>query len=225
MAKDKTIPLGTEMKGKDRKVYRWLGAQWAYVTKNGNTGRMARKIIADDLTARAGAPKKKLSKVSKTKKAGNWFRDKVGDSAKGFSSRSKLQPGKIFTFGYDAKMKKTLPYWDRFPLIVVLDVYSGGFMGLNFHYIKPTDRERFLHKLLKFSSQKGDPETFNSKAIFNITWDAVKTIPGADKMIHKYLYSHAKTSLMESHPSEWENVIYLPYQRFVGASAKTVWGK
>jgi len=30
---------------------------------------------------------------------------------------------------------------------------------------------------------------------------------------------------MESHPREWENVIYLPYQQFVGATAKSVWSK
>jgi len=223
--KQTSIPVGTEIKGSDRKVYRWLGAQWGQVTKTGKTGRMARKNIAQGLTKRALTPKKKLSKYKKTKNAGNWFKDKVGESAKGFKKKTKLMPGKIYTFGYDAKHKKTLPYWDKFPLIVVLDVYQGGFIGLNFHYLKPTDRERFLNKLLKFASQKGDPETFDHKAIFNVTWNIVKTIPNADKMIHKYLYSQVRTSLMESHPREWENVIYLPYQKFVGASAKEVWSK
>jgi hypothetical protein len=220
-----SIPTGTEMKASDRNVYRWLGAQWGRVERTGRTGRMARKIIGAELTARALVPKKKLSKYKKNKKANAWFKKKVGESAKMFTQKTKLMPGKMYTFGYDAKHKKTLPYWDRFPLIIVLDVYPGGFIGLNFHYLSPIQRERFLRKLLKFATQKGDPENFDHKAMFNVTWDAVKTIDGADKMIHKYLYSQVKTSLLESHPREWENVIYMPYQKFVGASAKSVWSK
>jgi len=44
-------------------------------------------------------------------------------------------------------------------------------------------------------------------------------------MIHKYLYGHVKTSLLEAPPNEWENAIFLPYQKFVGATAKSVWSK
>ena len=104
-------------------------------------------------------------------------------------------------------------------------MYSDGFLGLNFHYVSPIEREKFLRKILKFASQKGDPDTFTDKAYFNISWDAVQNIPGAKKMIHKYLYGHVRTSLLEAPPNEWENIIYLPYQKFVGASAKSVWGR
>ena len=78
---------------------------------------------------------------------------------------------------------------------------------------------------MRFSTSKGNSENRSSKAKFNITWNAVKKIPGADKMIHKYLYSQVKTTLLESPANEWENVIYLPYQKFVGATASTVWSK
>ena len=78
---------------------------------------------------------------------------------------------------------------------------------------------------MKYATQKGDPETFTRKARYNITWNAIRNIRGADKMIHKYLYPHVRTTLLEAPPSEWENVIYLPYQKFVGESAKAVWRK
>lgn len=164
---------------------------------------------------------KRMSKVQKTKQSATWFKSKVGNASKGFK-KAKLTTGKMYTFGYDAKGKKTLPYWDRFPLIIVLDIAPQGFIGLNFHYLAPKQREVFLKKLLKFSNQK-DSEKRNSKAKFNVTWNAVKKIPGADKMIHKYLYSQVRTTLLESPAREWENVIYLPYQKFVGASASSVW--
>lgn len=218
------IARGTEKIASDGQKYRYLGKQWGKVTKTGKTGQMARKAIGTELTNASLRPRS-VSKRKKAVKSAAWFKTKVGESAKNMRTKTSLKPGKIMTFGYDAKHKKTLPYWDKFPLIVVLDVFSDGFLGLNFHYISPIEREKFLTKILKFASQKGDPEKMTDKAYFNISWDAVQNIPGATKMIHKYLYGQVRTSLLEAPPNEWENIIYLPYQRFVGASAKSVWGK
>ena len=131
----------------------------------------------------------------------------------------------MYTFGYDAKFKAILPYWDRFPLIIVLDAYKDGFLGLNFHYVSPIERMKFFSKIKKFATQKGEVEDMTNKARFRISWNAVRNIKHADKMIHKYLYGHVKTSLLEAPPNEWENVIFLPYQKFVGATAKSVWSK
>ena len=216
------IAKGTEKVASDGIKYRYLGKQWGKVTKSGRTGQMARKAIDAELTASAqGAT---MSKAKQAKKSVAWFKKKVGESAKGFKP-AVLAPGKMYTFGYDAKLKAILPYWDKFPLIVVLDTYKNGFLGLNFHYLSPIDRQKFFTKILKFSNQKGDPMDFTDKARFNISWDAVQNIKHADKMIHKYLYGHVRTSLLEAPPNEWENVIFLPYQKFVGASAKSVWSK
>ena len=220
------IAKGTEKVASDGIKYRYLGKQWGKVTKSGKTGQMARKAIGAELNASAqGAT---MSKAKQAKKSAAWFKTKVGESAKGFKKKAVLKPGKMYTFGYDAKLKAILPYWDKFPLIVVLDTYKDGFLGLNFHYLSPIDRQKFFTKILKFSNQKGDPMDFTDKARFNISWDAVQNIKHADKMIHKYLYGHVKTSLLEAPPNEWENVIFLPYQKFVLTkphSLRSVWGK
>ena len=217
------IAKGTEKVASDGIKYRYLGKQWGKVTKSGKTGQMARKAIGAELDASAQGGK--MSKAKQAKKSAAWFKTKVGESAKGFKKKAVLKPGKMYTFGYDAKLKAILPYWDKFPLIVVLDTYKDGFLGLNFHYLSPIDRQKFFTQILKFSNQTGDPMDFTDKARFNISWDAVKNIKHADKMIHKYLYGHVRTSLLEAPPNEWENVIFLPYQKFVGASAKSVWSK
>jgi hypothetical protein len=219
------IAKGTEKVASDGRKYRYLGKQWGRVTKTGKTGQMAKKSIGSELSNAVQRPKKRMSKAKEAKKSVAWFKKKVGDSAKGFKKKAVLKPGKIYTFGYDAKLKAILPYWDKFPLIIVLDVYKDGFLGLNFHYLSPIDRQKFFTKIMKFSNQKGEPEDFTDKARFNVSWDAVRNIKHADKMIHKYLYGHVRTSLLEAPPNEWENVIFLPYQRFVGASAKSVWSK
>ena len=218
------IAKGATRTASDGNQYRWLGAQWGKVNpKSGKAGQMARRGIAAELTSAASG--KRPSKAQQAKKSVAWFKKKVGESAKGFTKKSVLKPGKMYTFGYDAKLKAILPYWDKFPLIIVLDVYKDGFLGLNFHYLSPIDRQKFFTKIIKFANQKGEPEDMTDKAKFLISWDAVRNIKHADKMIHKYLYGHVRTSLLEAPPNEWENVIFLPYQRFVGASAKSVWGK
>jgi hypothetical protein len=219
-----SIDRGTERVASDGRKYRWLGGQWGRIAKSGKTSQMARRAIGAELTATALSGKKG-SKAKQAKKSIAWFKQKVGDSAKGFKKKAKLKPGKMFTFGYDAKYKEILPYWDKFPLIIVLDVYKDGFMGLNFHYLFPVERMKFLTKIMKFATQKGEPEDMTDKARFNVSWDAVRNIKNADKMIHKYLYGHVRTSLLEAPPNEWENAIFLPYQRFVGAKAKQVWSK
>ncbi len=218
------IKTGTERTASDGRKYRWIGSQWGRVTSRGKVDLMARRSIGAELTKAQLSPKS-VSKRSKAKKSVAWFKQKVGESAKGFKKKSKLAPGKMYTFGYDAKLKAILPYWDKFPLIIVLDANKDGFMGLNFHYLSPIDRMKFLNKIMKFATQKGEVEDMTAKARFNISWDAVKQIPNADKMIHKYLYGHVRTSLLEAPPNEWENAIFLPYQRFVGSTAKSVWSK
>ena len=218
-----SVDIGTERVASDGRKYRWLGGQWGRVEKSGKTSKMARKAIGAELTAnvRRGVPSKKMT----AKKSVAWFKRKVGESARGFKKKGKLMPGKMYTFGYDAKFKEVLPYWDRFPLIIVLDVYKGGFMGINFHYVSPIDRMIFFKKIMKFATQHGEVEDMTAAARFNISWDAIRNIKGAERMIHKYLYGYVRTSLLEAPPNEWENVIFLPYQKFVGASAKSVWGK
>ena len=219
-----SVDIGTERIASDGRKYRWLGGQWGRIAKSGKTSQMARKAIGAELTASALSGKKG-SKAKQAKKSIAWFKQKVGESAKNFKKKATLKPGKMFTFGYDAKYKAILPYWDKFPLIIVLDVYKDGFMGLNFHYLYPVERMKFLTRIMKFSTQKGEPEDMTDKALFNMSWNAIRNIKNADKMIHKYLYGHVRTSLLEAPPNEWENAIFLPYQRFVGASAKSVWSK
>ena len=41
--------------------------------------------------------------------------------------------GRLYFFLYDPKTKDELPYYDRFPLVLVLEKYDDGFLGLNLH--------------------------------------------------------------------------------------------
>ena len=61
--------------------------------------------------------------------------------------RSKGIAGRMYMYFYDPKYKETLPYYDRFPLIILVDKVEGGFTGLNLHYLPPNLRAKFFDKL------------------------------------------------------------------------------
>lgn len=78
---------------------------------------------------------------ARTQQARDWFRDKASGTrtttGRLISSSdnvvAKPEVGGMFLFGYDPKHKKTLPYYDRFPLVIPVDEAEGGFVGLNMH--------------------------------------------------------------------------------------------
>ena len=81
----------------------------------------------------------------RTKESMNWFRRKA--QAMGKVNRSQLMKedpielknrgiaGNMYMFFYDPKTKDDLPYYDSFPLTVVVGPAPGGFYGLNLHYL------------------------------------------------------------------------------------------
>ena len=52
--------------------------------------------------------------------------------------------GSMSMFFYDPKYKDTLPFYDRFPLAVIVGPAPGGFYGLNLHYLPPILRAKML---------------------------------------------------------------------------------
>ena len=54
-------------------------------------------------------------------------------------------------FVYDPKYKKTLPFYDTFPLVLPLETIKGG-LCLNFHYLPYPLRFRLLGRMQKFAT-------------------------------------------------------------------------
>ena len=63
-----------------------------------------------------------------------------------------MQMGKMYMFFYDPKHKATLPYYDRFPLVIPIERYPDGFLGLNMHYLAPKLRLSLLEGLMKITN-------------------------------------------------------------------------
>ncbi|QJT71872.1 DNA end protector protein [Shewanella phage Thanatos-1] len=159
-------------------------------------------------------------------KSAKWFADTM-KSVKSFKA-SKPSPGRLYAYMYDAKHKDTLPYWDKFPLIIYLGLGKQGnttlMYGLNLHYIPPKARQEFLESLLK---QYSSTKTLSNSTRLKIDWSKVKGFKGADVMIKAYLPSHIKGPTIEIKPQDWANVVMMPTQQFVSNgkrySANKVW--
>lgn len=117
--------------------------------------------------------------------------------------------GEMFLYHYDPKLKDKLPYYDIFPLVIVIKMYDDGFLGLNLHYLPYDVRIAFLNKLLDLAyTSPGDTRT-RLKINYELLRDSSKFnsyIP----CLKRYLISHirGKISKIESH--EWLMVCYLP---------------
>jgi hypothetical protein len=217
----KKIAKGTEQLAADGNWYRWKGAVWARVTKTGKTGVIAPKAIQYELSKKATG-EKILPGKSAPKHAMKWFMNTIDDEMKHPKKVSFPKHGSMVTFLYDAKHQDTLPYWDKHPLSIIIGIDNDSLLGLNVHYLPPMIRARFFDGLMKFTG-RNDIADVTDDDKFNVNWQAVARIPYVKKTIHRYLFSHIKSQLMEIYPSEWENTLFLPTANFVGASAKEIW--
>ena len=135
---------------------------------------------------------------------------------------SLINLGKMYFFKYDPKTKADLPYWDVFPVIIVLEKYNDGFLGLNLHYLPVNYRVAFLKKLMKFAQKGKEDEIKRLRVTYEIL-TATKRYPEFRPCIKRYLYTHLRSRLLIVEPDEWDTAIMLPLQQFRGARPVTIW--
>lgn len=129
--------------------------------------------------------------------------------------------GQMFMYFYDPKFKYTLPFYDRFPLIIMVDVAKGGFYGLNLHYLPPLIRAAFLDTL---TSTMGDVTKTESRRL-DITYGMLK---GSAKLrffkpcFKHYLTNHVHSKIVRVEPEDWETAIFLPTEQFK-VTKESVW--
>ena len=152
------------------------------------------------------------------RKSVSWYRKNVADISNRVTAAALMRSGKLNGipskgrlnfFFYDPKYKQVLPLYDRFPLVLPLETIPGGFMGLNFHYIRPVQRVSLLNNLQRFA-------TGGMKASTRIdaTYDGIKNVRITKNMIKKYLYGHVRSSFLRVDFDEAALAVMLPVQQF-----------
>ena len=130
--------------------------------------------------------------------------------------------GGLYFFYYDPKTKDELPYYDKFPLVLMLERYPDGFLGLNLHYLPIKYRVAFLDKLLQFAMYNEEDEIKRLRVTYEIL-SASKRFREFRPCIKKYLYEQIKSKILTFQPKEWETAIFLPMHQFKKAKDREVW--
>lgn len=97
----------------------------------------------------------------------------------------------LMLYGYKAKYREELPFYDKYPLAFVLDVQPKSFFAINLHYYTPSQRIGIVQNL------------------------AENKIPRFEKGAHKYLLSEVRTPYLHLAQQEWETICILPLEEFV----------
>ena len=155
-----------------------------------------------------------------------WFRNKIKEF--GTPTQSQLirdgkvtaRPnfGRLNLFVYDPKMKKELPYYDTFPLILPIEKYSDGFLGINLHYLPMNLRVRLLDRLVDFTNNNKFDNTTKIVADYN----KLKRVRLIKPAIKRYLNAKVKSRLRRIDAEEFTIATLLPVARFKKASIQQV---
>jgi len=130
--------------------------------------------------------------------------------------------GRLYFFLYDPKTKDELPYYDRFPLVLVLEKYDDGFLGLNLHYLPVKYRILFLRKLMQFAILDDQDEIKRMRVTYDIL-NASKRFREFKPCVKRYLFPHIKSRILAVQPDEWETAMYLPVHQFKGEKPQQIW--
>ena len=160
-------------------------------------------------------------------KSTEWFKDKIAE----FGTPKAMQLirdgkqssspffGNLNMFFYDPKFKKTLPYYDRFPLVLPIERYSNGFLGINLHYLPIPLRIRLLDELMDYSTDTN----FDSKTKINANYSKLKNVKLLKPTLKRYLAGKVKSRFRKIDGDEFTVATLLPVQRFTKTSAAKVW--
>ena len=167
----------------------------------------------------------------RTQESREWFRRRVANLRPNRSELMKEEPlqlknqgvvGNMYMFFYDPKTKDTLPYYDSFPLVIVVGPAEGGFYGLNLHYLPPTLRAKFLDSLLDVTNNRLYNESTKFQISYNMLQRAAKMKYFKPCFKH-YLNSHVKSRFAMVEAPEWEIATFLPTADFQKASKAQVY--
>ena len=166
----------------------------------------------------------------RTTAARDWLRSKIKDLKPTrqalLNDKERLKTntiiGRMYFYYYDPKLKDGLPYYDRFPLVIPIERYQDGFLGLNLHYINPRQRIELLDALSDFATNSKYDETTRLR----LSWAKLKTVGKAFKAkpcVKRYLFKHVDSRFLEITADEWDIAALLPFQNFQGATANKVY--
>ena len=173
---------------------------------------------------------------ARTRAARDWFRETASsfrttpnellrgaaEAEGGSALTGRTFPGRMYTFFYDPKTKRDLPYYDRFPLIFKIKNIDGGFLGINMHYLPPQLRARLMDALYPLVTNRKYDETTRLRLTYDVLNSAAK-YRFFKPTIKKYLNNHVRSRFILINANQWDMALFLPTERFVKKNKNFVW--
>ena len=132
--------------------------------------------------------------------------------------------GSLNMFFYEARGADTLPYWDKFPLTLVIDYTDNGFRGLNLHYLSPPVRTLLLSRLYDVATNKRFDESTRIKTSYSVL-KASQKYRQFKPAYKAYLMEQVRSPFSVVPASDWEIACYLQLEMFIGATKEKVWAE
>ena len=130
--------------------------------------------------------------------------------------------GKMYMFFYDPKYKETLPYYDTFPLVIVIGPAEKGFLGLNLHYLPQVLRAKLMNSLYDTINNTKYDDSTKLKISYSML-NSASRYRYFKPCIKHYLNEHVKSRFLEVEPRFWDAALMLPTEKFQKADIDTVW--
>jgi hypothetical protein len=98
--------------------------------------------------------------------------------------------GDFFIFEYDPKYRQFLRHWDKYPLVLVMNIYDNGFLGANLHYTTQKQRMIIAKKFLN------------------------RNVSIPSKLLHRYIFNRADNMFFKVPEKELVEFAALPIEEF-----------
>jgi len=167
------------------------------------------------------------------RRSAQWFHDKVrglkGELRNKFSStnaakfyresekinslvfRKRVSLGDMFCYYYNPKYRQVLPYYDMFPMIMLIGADKDTFLGINFHYLAPKFRAILLDRV---TAKVGGGL---------INWKKISMIREIAPTVKRYRFDHIMKKVVPIEENEQEIAIFLPTEKFKKTGKAQVW--
>jgi hypothetical protein len=160
-------------------------------------------------------------------KSTQWYRDKIAECGKPGAmdlirdGKRNNKPffGRLNMFFYDPKLKAKLPYYDSFPLVLPLEPYSDGFLGINLHYLPMTLRLQLLDRLVDYSNNT----KFDESTRLAVDYSKLKKLSIIKPTLKRYLAGRVKTQFRRIDADEFIVAALLPVARWKKGSIQDVY--
>lgn len=160
---------------------------------------------------------------AKTIQARTWFREQarvvrttpnvlINEGKSRLKNTVRL--GEMYAFFYNAKLKETLNYFDRFPLVFPFKRTNNGFYGINMHYLDYKFRAKLMDSLYDYATNEKFDETTRLRLNYSLLESAAR-FKYFRPCVKQYLNSHVQSRFLKVEAKEWDIALFLPVERFV----------